>query len=102
MICCEVEKLLILNRETFISGVILRSLRNYDKVKFLNDLKEVNWEVALSPYSESPNLMVDKFHEIFDDLLNTHTPIRIKKVRNQPATWITTEIKRLMEERDGA
>ena len=27
-----------------------RSLRNYDKMKFINDLKEVNWEVALSPF----------------------------------------------------
>ena len=79
-----------------------RSLRNYDKMKFINDLKEVNWEVALSPFSESPNLMVDKFHEIFDALLNTHAPIRRKKVRNQPAPWITPEIKRLMEERDRA
>ena len=50
----------------------------------------------------SPNLMVDKFHEIFDGLLNTHAPIRRKKVRNQPAPWITPEIKRLMEERDRA
>ena len=79
-----------------------RSLRNYDKMKFINDLKEVNWEVALSPFSESPNLMVDKFHEIFDGLLNTHASIRRKKVRNQPAPWITPEIKRLMEERDRA
>ena len=79
-----------------------RSLRNYDKMKFINDLKEVNWEVALSPFSESPNLMVDKFHEIFDGLLSTHAPIRKKKVRNQPAPWIKPEIKRLMEERDRA
>ena len=79
-----------------------RSLRNYDKAKLLHDLKEVNWEQVLSPFSESPNLMVDKFHNIFDELLNLHAPIRRKKIRNQLAPWITPQIKRLMEERDRA
>ena len=31
-----------------------RSLRNYDKANFLNDIKEVNWELVLSPFSETP------------------------------------------------
>ena len=79
-----------------------RSLRNYDKAKFLNDIKEVNWELVLSPFSETPHLMVDKFREIFDGLLNAHAPIRRQQIRNQPAPWITPQIKRLMEERDRA
>ena len=36
-----------------------RSLRNYDKAKFLNDIKEVNWELVLSPFSGTPNLMIN-------------------------------------------
>ena len=58
-----------------------RSLKNYDKGKFLHDLKEVNWEQVLSPFSESPNLMVDKFHKIFDGLLNVHVPIWRKRLK---------------------
>ena len=68
----------------------------------LNDLKEVNWELVLSTFCESPNLMVDKFHQIFDGLLNADAPIRRKKIRIQLAPWITPQIKRLMEERDRA
>ena len=43
---------------------------------------------------ESPNLMADKFHGIFDGLLNANAPIRRKKIRNQPALWITPQIKK--------
>ena len=32
-----------------------RSLRNLDKANFFNHLKEVNWELLISPFSESPN-----------------------------------------------
>ena len=70
-----------------------QSLRNYNEAKFLNDLKEVNWEQVLSPFSETPTLMVNQFHEIFDGLLNAHAPIRRKKIRNQPAPWINPQIK---------
>ena len=62
----------------------------------------MNWELELSPFSETPYLVVDRFHEIFDGLLNAHAPIRRKEIRNQPAPWITPQIKRLMEERDRA
>ena len=71
-------------------------------VKFLNDIKEVNWELVLSPFSETPSLMVDKFHEIFDGLLDAPAPIRRKKIRNEPAPWVTPQIRRLMEGRDRA
>ena len=70
-----------------------RSFRTYDKEKFLNDLKEVNWELVLSPLSETPNLIFDKFREIFYGLPNTYAPIRSKKIRNQPAPWIALQIK---------
>ena len=79
-----------------------RSLRNYDKAKFLHNLKEVNWEQVLSPFSESPNLMVDKFNKIFYGLLYIHAPIWRRKIGNKLAPWITPQIERLMEERDRA
>ena len=53
----------------------------------------MNSEQVLSPFSESPNLMVDKCHKIFDGLLNAHAPIRRRKIINQLAPWITPQIK---------
>ena len=79
-----------------------RSLRNYDKAKFLNDLKEVNWEQVPFPFHELPNPMVDKFHKIFEGLLNAHAPIRRKKIRNQLALWTTPQLQKFIEERDRA
>ena len=54
-------------------------------VSFINDVSEYseglpNREQVLSPFSESPNLMVDKFHKIFDGLLNAHALIRKRRL----------------------
>ena len=46
-----------------------RSLRNYDKEKFLHDQKEMNWEQMLSPFSESP----DQRKRLSDVTLNRPT-----------------------------
>ena len=62
-----------------LSQMAIQSTKKLAKARFLNDLKVVNWELVLSPFSESPNLKVDKFHEIFDGLLNAHAQIRRKK-----------------------
>ena len=44
--------------------------------------------------------MARTFHEIFEHLLNFHAPLKKRKVRNEYAPWITSDIKRGMEERD--
>ena len=62
----------------------------------------MNLEQVLSPFSESPNLMVDKCHKIVDGLLNVHAPIRRQKIRNQSAPWIAPQIERLTKERGRA
>ena len=50
--------------------------------------------------SDNPSEMAFKFHEIFEHLLNFHAPLKKRKVRSEYAPWITSDIKRSMEERD--
>ena len=33
-----------------------RSLTKYDKISFINDLRQINWSTILSPLAENPNL----------------------------------------------
>ena len=57
-----------------------QSLRNYNKAKFLYDLKEVNWEQMLSPSFDSLNLMVAILHKFFDGLLNAKHLFRERRL----------------------
>ena len=44
--------------------------------------------------------MACTFHENFEHLLNFHAPLKKRKVRSDYAPWITSDIKKSMEERD--
>ena len=50
--------------------------------------------------SDNPSEMARIFHQIFEHLLNFHAPLKKRKVRNEYSPWITSDIKRSMEERD--
>eukprot|EP00794_Sanderia_malayensis_P003915 gene3915-4457_t len=46
--------------------------------------------------------MAATFQEIFESILNFHAPLRKKRIRPDPAPWITPEVRKLMKERDRA
>ena len=50
--------------------------------------------------SDNANEMASTFQEIFEHLLNLHAPLKKRKVKNEYAPWITSDIKRSMEERN--
>ena len=78
-----------------------RALRNYCKEDFLKNLQIIDWASTLESKSDNPNEMARKFHQIFEHLLNFHAPLKKRKVRNEYSPWITSDIKKSMEERDG-
>ena len=77
-----------------------RALRNYCKEDFLKDLQLIDWASALESKSDNPSGMACTFLEIFEHLLNFHASLKKGKVRNEYAPWITSDIKKSMEERD--
>ena len=50
--------------------------------------------------SFEPNQMPAAFLEIFESLLNSHAPLRKRKVRAEYAPWINPSIKELVRKRD--
>ena len=70
-----------------------RALRNYCKENFQKDLQLNNWASILEPMSDSANEMASAFQEIFEHLLNLHAPLKKRKVKNEYAPWITSDIK---------
>ena len=52
------------------------SLSNYDKVQFRHDLQQIDWETVLSSYADNPDNMAATFQEIFESVLDIHTPLK--------------------------
>ena len=79
-----------------------RNLNKYDKIAFQYNLQQIEWETILSPLANDQNSMAGTFQEIFESILNIHAPLRKKRIRPDPAPWLTPEIRKLMKERDQA
>ena len=77
-----------------------RALRNYCKENFQKDLQLINWASILEPMSDNPSEMASTFQEILEHLLNFHAPLKKRKVKSEYAPWISSDIKRSMEERN--
>ena len=78
------------------------NVSTYDRVSFQYDLQQIDWETILNPHANDPNSMAATFQEIFESILHIHAPLRKKRIRPDPAPWITPEIRKLMKERDRA
>ncbi len=65
-----------LNRNKKAKIVETRSLANYDKTSFINDLLQIDWSSILSLVAENPNSMASTFQEIFESLIDVHAPLK--------------------------
>ena len=77
-----------------------RMLKNYNKDEFLLALHSIDFMTLFFELSFDPNQMTAAFYEIFESLLNSHAPLRKRKVRSEYAPWINLSIKELMLKRD--
>ena len=80
-------------------SVNMRSYKNYDRDKFVEDLKQVSWhETALV---DDVSEMLDHFYTNFLNVLEIHAPIKTVRIRPRCCPFVNTEIKELMRSRDG-
>ena len=80
-------------------SVNIRSYKNYDRDKFVEDLKQVSWHgtALVDDVSE----MLDHFDTNFLNVLESHAPIKTVRIRPRCCPFVDTEIKELMRSRDG-
>ena len=77
-----------------------RSLKNYDKDTFCNNLMEQIPAFNRILDTDNVNQQVDILTSTFMTCLDSCAPIVTKKIYRPPAPWITEEIKKEMEYRD--
>jgi len=76
------------------SYVSIRSYKNYNPAKFLEDLQLVPFHMV--NFFDDMSDQVDVYNILFLDVLNEHAPIRRIKIEAKP----NPEIKQLMKTRD--
>ena len=75
-----------------------RQLKNYDPTKFRKELQQVDWESIIE--LNDVNAMSLEWEKEFIRVLDKHSPIRQRKVRNSYAPYIDKELKHKMFMRD--
>lgn len=78
--------------------ILSRQYKNFDCGKFREDLALISWENIGN--QNDPNSAWGVWKECFLSVCDYHAPLKRKKVRNKPAPWLTSDLKKLMFERD--
>ena len=71
---------------------VKRSFRNFNSIAFEDELKRVNWNVALTLSEENPDLSFKSFGNTVDRLIGKHCakkPSHKTKLRTKSKPWIT-------------
>lgn len=84
------------NAHTYIS---FRSFKHFDLNRFLCALSCVPFHEVYS-YND-PDQALEKWYQLFLSVLDTHAPIKSKRVKNSKLPqWLSSDIKQAMKERD--
>ena len=76
----------------------LRSFKNFDEDKFLDELRNVPWHICKD--IESIDFTWETWLRLFMNVVDKHIPMRKKRIRKNACPWITNEIIDIMKERD--
>ena len=74
-------------------------MKNFDEIRFLNDLLSQHWEYVYF-FGNDPNNMWEIWKELFLEVVDKHAPLQQKKIRSSKIPWITSKIKTLINTRD--
>lgn len=61
-------------------------------------MKEIPWNAIGN--CNTPDEMIEAWYNMFISVANKHAPIRSKRVRNKRSPWLTSELRKLIINRD--
>ena len=75
-----------------------RNTKRLDAQKFVDDLSKAPWDTAF--VFEDTEDIVDSWYKIFTDILDSHIPVKEKRVKkNAQPIWFTSEINEAMKKK---
>ena len=75
-------------------------LKNYDKIKFGEELKQYLGNYEFDSILHDPNELWESRKSIFNIVLQKHAPTRLRKLWSEYAPWLTESLKKSMYHRD--
>ena len=76
-----------------------RNYKNYNTNVIKNELRNLNWEHVTS--CRDSNICWQYIKDILLKYADTHAPLTKKTIKGKPCPWLTEEIKKQMNDRDG-
>ena len=77
----------------------IRNTKNFDDKKFRAELLKQRWEYVYF-FADDPNTMREMWKAMFLEVLDKHAPLQHKKIKFKKVPWITSNIKKLIIQRD--
>ena len=75
-----------------------RSYCKYDKRTFIKDLKETDWNMV--DFNDEVHPAVEMWYTLFTDVANRHAPIKKTRIKGAKISWMTSDLKNAMRDRD--
>ena len=81
------------------NSISYRDTRHLDEQQFLIDMENLPWFMIFE--ADDPNVALDLFETLFQSVMNSHAPKKIRRVKRvlQP-NWITADILEAIKTRD--
>jgi hypothetical protein len=76
----------------------IRDYKNFVESDFIEEILQVPWDIVCQ--FDDPNVCWQVWKSFFLEILDRHAPIRCKRTRGTSVPWITSNVKRLMRNRD--
>ena len=76
-----------------------RSLKNFNKTEFLNDLLSADWKGIVSN-TDDINTIIEQWSRLFSFFLEKHSPIRNNRVFEKFSPWLTKDFHTMSATRD--
>ena len=77
-----------------------RDFKNFSQEAFMRDINLAPFEHVYAVEDDELDKKATIFENIFNDVLDKHAPFKTFTVQHPKTPWLTTEIKKLMNERD--
>ena len=75
-----------------------RNFSNFNRENFRRDISRQDWSCT----SDDPNVLWADWKAKFLSIVNSHAPIKTKRVRSGKVPWITSDLRKGMRDRDVA
>ena len=92
-----IRKISVLKKQE--NTVEIRNMKNFDDKKFSAELLKQRWENVYF-FADDPNTMWEMWKKMFLEVLDKHAPLQHKKIKSKKVPWITSNIKKLIIQRD--